>query len=226
MSGDRALRGLRLQLRSALDPRSKNRFVRALPPGASVLDVGCGNGSPSMFKRLNPGIRYTGLDIAEYGLGPADHAAADELRFVSPADFARGIADFGPRFDAIVSAHNIEHVDDPPAVVSAMCAALRPAGRLYLSFPSAASTRFPSRAGALNFHDDPTHRWLPEVATLERAIVASDCRIVERTLRNRPPLAWLIGLLVEPVSRIQARVLPFTWHFWGFESVLIAQRAG
>jgi len=212
------------RLRAWLDPLSKARFVIGLAGGASLLDVGCGNGSPSYFKRLNASIRYTGLDIAEHGLSAADHAVADELIFVPSDRFAEGIASLGTRFDAVVSAHNLEHVEHPEAVLRGMCSVLRPSGRLYLSFPSRASVDFPSRGGALNFHDDPTHRWLPDLALVRSVVERCGCRVVVCCLQNQPAIGRFLGAIEEPLSRRRGRVMSFTWHYWGFESVVIAER--
>lgn len=218
-------RRARIRLRAWLDPLSKARFVIGLASGANVLDVGCGNGSPSFFKRVNPSIRYTGLDIAEYGLDAADHAAADELIFVPSERFAEGIAGLGARFDAVVSAHNLEHVEQPEAVLRGMCSVLRPTGRLYLSFPSPASAGFPSRGGSLNFHDDPTHRWLPDLAVVRGVVERCGCRVVVSCRQNRPAIGRMLGAIEEPMSRWRGRVMSFTWYYWGFESVVIAERA-
>lgn len=218
-------RSAKTRLRAWLDPLSKARFIIGLAPSASVLDVGCGNGSPSFFKRLNPSIRYTGLDIAEHGLEAADHAAADELIFVPSERFAEGITGLGARFDAVVSAHNIEHVEQPEAVLRSMCSVLRPAGRIYVSFPSTASVDFPSRGGCLNFYDDPTHRWLPDLAFVRGVMERCGCRVVVDCHQNQPYIGRVLGAIEEPMSRRRSRVMSFTWHYWGFESVVIAERA-
>lgn len=214
----------RMRLRAMLDPLSKNRFLSELRPGAAVLDVGCGNGSPSAFRMLATSIHYTGVDIAEFGLSSADRDAANELVFIPSAEFASGITALGQRYDAVVSAHNIEHTEQPYAVLRAMCSVLRRGGRLYLSFPAAESARFPSRRGALNFYDDPTHRWLPDFDRILDSIVASGCSVLTSARQNQPRLARLLGLCAEPFSRCTGRVLPFTWHYWGFESVVIAEK--
>ena len=213
-----------MRLRALLDPLSKNRFLLALPERAAVLDVGCGNGSPSAFRMLAPTIHYTGVDIAEFGLGAADHEAADELVFLPSSGFADGIASLGPRFDAVVSAHNLEHTECPEAVLRAMCSVLKGGGRLYLAFPSAQSVGFPGRRGALNFHDDPTHRQVPDFDAIRGAITAAGCVVVRSARQNQPMVARLLGGCIEPFSRRAGRVLPFTWHYWGFESVLVAEK--
>jgi hypothetical protein len=46
-----------------LRPRGKLAFLKSLPPGARVLDVGCGNNSPRDAKVLRPDLIYTGLDM-------------------------------------------------------------------------------------------------------------------------------------------------------------------
>ena len=211
-------------LRALLDPLSKNRFLRGLPHGAAVLDVGCGNGSPSAFRLLAPTIRYTGVDIAAFGLTAADRGAADELVFLPSADFASGIAALGQRFDAVVSAHNIEHTERPEDVLRAMCSVLRRGGRLYLAFPSAESVGFPSRAGALNFHDDPTHRAVPDFDAILATVSSVGCVVVRSARQNQPLVGRLLGWFAEPFSRRAGRVLPFTWHYWGFETVLVAEK--
>lgn len=222
----RRVKRLRMRLRGAIDPLSKNRFIYKLRAGCAILDVGCGNGSPSIFKLLNPSIFYTGIDIQPLGLTAADRDAADQLVFVGSSEFAGAIRSLGSRFDAVVSAHNIEHTEQPEAVIRAMCAVLRPGGTLYLSFPAAASTRFPPRNGSLNFYDDPTHRWVPDLPLIREQVEASSCKIIVVTARNRPWIGRLIGCLVEPISRWRNQVMPCTWHYWGFESVVVAMKSG
>jgi len=213
-----------MKLRTMVDPLSKHRFLSELRPGSAVLDVGCGNGSPSAFRMLAPSIHYTGVDIAEFGLTAADRQAADELVFIPSAEFAAGITALGQRFDAVVSAHNIEHTEKPDEVIRAMCSVLRGGGKLYLCFPAAESVKFPSRRGALNFFDDPTHRWLPDIDQMLDIISDSGCSVLTTVRQNQPLIGRILGLCAEPFSRLAGRVLPFTWHYWGFESVVIAEK--
>ena len=214
----------RAKLRAILDHRSNNAFIARLPKGARVLDVGCGNHSPTRFIALNPYLQYIGIDIAEYNLDANDHKAAEELYFCEPKYFARRIKEFGPTFDAVVSSHNLEHTDAPMDVVDAMCSCLNRDGTLYLSFPAETSILFPKRKGCLNFYDDPTHRYLPNFEHVCSAIERSGCSVMLRVRRHRPIALFLLGAVLEPWSILLNRSLPGTWAFWGFETILIAQR--
>jgi SAM-dependent methyltransferase len=204
-----------------LKSRGKLAFLRSLPPGAQVLDVGCGNNSPREAKTLRPDLVYTGLDVGDYNQQDSI-AFADRYLIVPPDQFAAAIAGFAGRMDAVVSAHNLEHCDAPAAVLEAMLRALKPGGRLYLSFPSEASAHFPHRHGCLNFRDDSSHQQLPRWDEVTTAIEAAGCRLEFARARYRPPLLAAAGLLLEPVGALTRRNMPAgsTWALYGFESVL------
>ena len=59
----------------------KFRYVRGRLASAAprILDIGCGNGSPTLTKRWFPGCHYAGADIQRYNLSDADVAAMDEF---------------------------------------------------------------------------------------------------------------------------------------------------
>ncbi|HVT35170.1 MAG TPA: class I SAM-dependent methyltransferase [Nevskiaceae bacterium] len=214
---------LPLRLSLLLKPRGRRRFIQLLPVGASVLDVGCGNGSPQLTLRQRPDLHYTGVDVCDappFALPPGA-----VLQTLEPGQFATGIASLRGRFDAVISAHNLEHCDDPDATLSAMIASLKPGGRLFLAFPCEASIGFPRRAGTLNFHDDPTHRACPSLKQV-MAQLEPHCRIEFVSARYRPWLLAMAGLLLEPWSALTRRNAPAgtTWALYGFESVIWAQR--
>jgi SAM-dependent methyltransferase len=214
------------RVRSWLDRGSKARIIASLPRGASVLDVGCGNESASEIMNHGGDLRLSGIDVGDYCITPADKALMD-YRLCPPAAFAEGILAFGTAFDLVLSAHNLEHCDDPDKVLGAMCTVVRPGGRLFLSFPSEASVDLPSRGGCLNFHDDPTHQTLPGFDRIVAELRARGFTVDLAVRRNRGNfrIGWCIGAVQEPWSRLSGRVQTYTWQFWGFESVIIARRA-
>lgn len=215
----------RQELAGWLRRRGKQAFLKSLPPGARVLDVGCGNNSPRDAKVLRPDIVYTGLDVGDYNQQDSLRYA-DAYEVVPPAAFAAAIAAHAGTMDAVVSSHNLEHCDHPAAVLRAMAAALRPRGQLFLAFPCEASVGFPHRRGSLNFFDDVTHQAVPRWERVVQALRSSGVTPVYATRRYRPVLLAVAGLLLEPLSRALARNMPAgaTWALYGFESVIWGRR--
>ncbi len=209
-----------------MNPRGRNNFLSQLPDGARVLDVGCGNDSPRAFKSLRPDLFYVGIDVGDCRQPVDPNSYADEYHVVEPGDFADAIVRQGARFDGIVSSHNLEHCDDPDAVVTAMAGALVSGGRLYLAFPAAASKTFPSRSGCLNFFDDPTHQRVPDFQRVCALLEEGGLKIEFSTERYRPPVKFATGVAVEPVSALRRKVMPGTWALYGFETVIWARRPG
>jgi SAM-dependent methyltransferase len=210
--------------KAQVSPHSKFAFISKCCPGARLFDVGCGNGSPSFTKALRPDIYYVGLDVMDLGHAADPRSVADEYIITTPELFAARVADRIDEFDDVISAHNLEHCNEPDAVLRAMTRALRRGGRLMLAFPSEASVRFPSRAGCLNFYDDPTHSSVPNFTKVLAALRDEGMNITFASRRYRPLLKLVGGAMLEPASRIRRQVLWGTWALWGFESVIWAQR--
>lgn len=213
-------------LKALMRYRGRVAFLRTMPFGSTLLDVGCGSNSPARLKGQRPDIHYTGLDIADYNHTRPPQDFADCYILVSPASFSAEIEKFRGQFDAIVSSHNLEHCLEPERVLCAISGALREGGRLYLSFPCEESVRFPKRAGTLNFSDDPTHRQVPNFKCVLDILVANQMRLDFVRKRYRPPLLFLVGLILEPFSALLGRTMPglSTWALYGFESVVWATR--
>jgi SAM-dependent methyltransferase len=210
-----------------LKRRGKAAFLASLEPGAKVLDVGCGNDSPVRFKSVRPDLRYVGLDVQDFNQSQSPSLVADGYIIASAERFADEIAKHPQQFDVIVSAHNLEHCNDPDAVLAAMLGALRADGRLYLAFPCEASVRFPRRrGGCLNFHDDGTHRVPPDFRKVCDYLASRRIRIDFAAQRYRPVLLFVLGLLLEPLSVVLNRIMPAgtTWALYGFESIIWATK--
>jgi SAM-dependent methyltransferase len=210
--------------RRVVNPRGKSTFIETCAPNGRILDVGCGNDSPIAFKGLRPDLYYVGIDVGDCRQSVDPNIVADEYVVTSPEDFDSAIGDFPKTFDRVVSAHNLEHCDRPENVLRNMASVIKPGGKIYLSFPSQASLKFPSRSGCLNFYDDPTHNRAPDFKAVCDTLRAEGLAIEFATPRYRPLVAWLLGLLVEPISRIRRRVMPGTWALYGFETVIWAAR--
>lgn len=107
----------------------------ALPPSqnfSTVLDAGTGTGAlaQAFVSQYGPTEHMTLLDIS-----PAMLSAAAE-RFPGATPLCAGIGDSLPELapqDLILSAHVIEHLEDPIAALRWMHARLRPGGQLVLA---------------------------------------------------------------------------------------------
>ena len=101
-------------------------LVRALPPGAAVLDLGCGAAVP-VSQSLAERFAVTGVDISARQLALA-RQRVPRAAFIQ-ADMTE--VDFAPEaFDAAVSAYAIIHVprEEQPALVGRIHRWLRPGG--------------------------------------------------------------------------------------------------
>lgn len=97
------------------------------PPGARLLDVGCGTGQ---LADVVTGWEYTGADPS-----PAMIAAARRGRPAARFVVADVLAPAAPAgdFDAVVCAHAFPYMPDQPAALARLAAWVRPGGRLLLA---------------------------------------------------------------------------------------------
>ena len=119
----------------------KGPFIRSLPLGGRIMDIGCGNNSPSYVKNMRPDLYYIGIDVGDYNQDDVSLISANEYHVSTTSQFSANIERLELNIDGVVSSHNLEHCNDCRAVLRAMVGALKPGGRMYLSFPCEASAR-------------------------------------------------------------------------------------
>lgn len=108
------------------------------PPGAAVLDVGCGTGENAILLATH-GHRVVGIDVAWEAVARA-RAAAAERRIARPPVFVVGdvLADLGglagAPFDIALDVGLFHALgdDDGPGYATSLAAAVRPGGRACL----------------------------------------------------------------------------------------------
>jgi SAM-dependent methyltransferase len=164
--------------------------------------------------------------VGEYNQSKSSVGVADEYIVATPEGFCEEIERRLNSFDAVVSSHNIEHCLFPERTLKAMVRALKQGGKLYLAFPCEQSKRFPSRIGTLNFFDDNTHCYLPNMVSIVNILKCGGSIIEYCTERYRPILPFIVGFLLEPLSILMNRCMPLksTWALYGFETVIWATR--
>lgn len=201
-------------------------------PGARILDVGCGNHSPTVTKQYFPRCRYEGLDRERWNRDAHDDALMDafhEIDLDRPELLAAVPAE---AYDLVICSHVLEHLRDPWAVLPGLVRTVKPGGFFYIEVPAERSLRLPRARdgflgirGCLNFADDPTHRGLVNLDRLAELVGRLGLRVVHRGKRfllRRVillPLYAAAGLILR--GYIPASVV---WDVLGFADVLIAER--
>jgi 2-polyprenyl-6-hydroxyphenyl methylase/3-demethylubiquinone-9 3-methyltransferase len=108
--------------------------ARAPLAGKRVLDIGCGGGllCEAMAKR---GADVTGIDLGSTALQVAElHALESGVRVRYLQEAAEFHAAHSPAaYDVVTCLEMLEHVPDPPSVVAAAAALVKPGGNLFFS---------------------------------------------------------------------------------------------
>lgn len=123
----------RLALMSQLLDPMHRRYIRRLGigPGARTLEVGCGNGSMSIWlaERTSPGGRAVAVDL-DLSLADADIPGLELRR----ADILAGSVGPGD-YDLVTARAVLHHVADAKAAVANLVASARPGGSILLIEP-------------------------------------------------------------------------------------------
>lgn len=113
------------------------RWAMDLPPGGSVIDIGCGTGRPIALALAEAGLAVSGIDPSPTLLAAFRHALPEAPAACETAE-ASGY--FGRRFDGAVAIGLIFLL--PPAtqavVIGRVAQVLKPGGRFLFSAPSVA----------------------------------------------------------------------------------------
>lgn len=134
-----------------------------LPPGASVLELGCADGY------FSAALMREGFDVVGLESQPAFAATARsrgvDVRTVDLNEPGT-LASLGRQFDAVLAMDVLEHLLDPESAVKALATVIKPGGRLIITGPNVAywSMRWMLLTGRWTYSDagimDRTHlRW-------------------------------------------------------------------
>jgi len=133
------------------------RFIDSLHKGATVLDLGCGDGRiQKSIKQYRPDLKFISVDKYDF----SKEASFETFFEVDISEEALPIADNS--VDAVFCAHVLDHIMFYDLVLSEIKRVLKPNGSLYIEVPSTRSLFIPSLGmlkgpGTITFYDDPTH---------------------------------------------------------------------
>jgi SAM-dependent methyltransferase len=201
---------------------------RLSSPNPRILDIGCGNKSPSLTKHWFPNCHYSGADIQRYNNDDEDFAAMDSFY---PLDMDGGgysaIPDCG--FDFIILHHVIEHMPNPDPILAVICSKLKPGGYIWIAFPSVRSLGMPPAAeGTLQFCDDDTHVHVPDIREVSNILLKHGVKVLHAG-RTQDFVRTLVGVAVLPWALLKKALtgrfsVYGLWYVLGFEDHVFGQR--
>jgi SAM-dependent methyltransferase len=217
-----------MELYFTFHPRTA--FLKTLPTGAAVVDIGAGDGSLTVFRKW-PEPERRDLKLYAYSIEKGRHF--DDFDGFEISDWNASPPDFGGRkFDAIVCAHFIEHIADPMTFVAWAAGKLEKGGRIYLEWPSPNSLNLPSRTRLeavgvpliiSRFDDDHTHRGLPDRDAMIESMLENGFRIEAQGLVRLP---WLEDEMLAHFRDADdgfSRQAAF-WSYTGWSQYLVVER--
>ena len=199
--------------------------------GTKVLDIGCGNHSPTLTKAYYPHCRYYGLDTSRtYGLDGNDFRNMEEFYEIDlskPAGLNRLPDEF---FDCVILSHVIEHLENGEEIIIGLLKKMKTGGIVYVESPSPRSLVLPYMkgsgfSGTLNFYDDPSHVKIYERSAVEWLLQENHCTIVNSGIRRSWkrilffPLYFLGSLIV-----YRSIIGGIFWDLTGFAYFIIAKK--
>jgi len=178
-----------------------------LPPGARVLDVGCGNGfTVGVF--LEMGCDAVGLDLSAKGIAIA-RQAYPKCRFELLAADEHILERLGcDPFDLVLSTEVVEHLYDPRSYARGCFGALKPGGRFICSPPYHGYLKnlILALAGKWDAHANPLwdggHIKLWSRSTLALLLTETGFRKLQFRGVGRLPYVWMTMLMAgdKPLS--------------------------
>ncbi len=127
-----------------------NRFAAALPPGGTVLDVGCGSGWPWGAALIGRGLRVTGLDASPRLIAHAAQTLPDGEWVVGDMR----AFDLDRTFDGVLVWYSLFHLapGDPRRALRCLLPHTRPGGVLMMTIATGAGVSIGDWRGERLYH--------------------------------------------------------------------------
>lgn len=163
----------------------------------SILDVGCGVGTLSLFLAARGAKKVLGIDLAPDAIAQAE-TARQALELKNLMFRTEKLTTTTGKFDLIIASEIIEHVPEPKKFVSLLAVNLKKGGTLLLTTPHAHN--FLRHHGFLKQHDSYAgHLEIFDKKTLLALFPKTDWEIVQLQ-QTEGPLRML--LFITPLGKI------------------------
>ena len=190
----------------------KTLFLKTLPLGANVLDMGAGDGTMSILRDWPQPSRK---DLQLYAVSLEKGVHFDKYAGYSLANWEDGPPAFpSVAFSAAICSHFIEHISRPLDFLSWISDILVPGGRIYLEWPTPESLTLPPKGAFAehgitlsisNFRDDATHLSIPDRSEVSSVLTRRDFRVEAQGVVRLPVfedelLAHFLGNADDPYA--------------------------
>jgi SAM-dependent methyltransferase len=207
------------------------RFVKTLPAGASVLDVGAGDGALQVYRRWPAPERP---DLSMYAFAMDRGGMFDRYDGCELGTWPDVKPNFGGRqLDAIFAANFIEHIEGPIEFVRWCGDRLSARGRIFLEWPRPESIALPTTADLHaigidvmtgSYFDDATHGSdLPATAAVHAWLVAAGLQIEAAGVARVPYFEDHLMAYGKRTDDMVSRTLSY-WSFTGWTQFVVARR--
>lgn len=190
-----------------------------------ILDIGCGNHSPSLTKKYLGECQYHGLDISkEYNYHDSDFGYIDNFFQI---DLNNSKLDEIPDFyyDCIIFSQVIEHLPYGLDTLNRLISKLKMGGIIYIETPSPKSLKLPKMKGTLNFWDDQTHKRIYPMSDLIITLKNNNCEIMlAKTRRSFKRILFLPIYIIYDIWKYGFISGTAFWDLLGFANVVFAKR--
>ncbi len=190
-----------------------------------TLEIGIGNDSPLIFKKIYPKAEYYGVDkTLDYNLSDKSKSLLDKFYLI---DLEKKSLDVVPNnfFDYVIIAHVIEHLDNGEKVIEELCYKIKVKGGFYIEYPRKASARFPSMKGTLNFYDDPTHKRFYDINELKSILTENGFKIIKIGVkRDFMRILGLSVMIIKSYATLGYLLGSVFWDLLGFAEYILAEK--
>ena len=190
-----------------------------------LLDIGAGNHSASLTKKLFPNCKYYGLDLDKHYNNNKDDFRCMEAFYEMNLDEQQFDSIPNNHFDVLLLNHVIEHLQDGEAVIKGLIPKLKKGGMIYVEYPGFRSTQLPRMEGTLNFFDDDTHVHIHSTRSIMNVLMKCNMQIIAGGTRRH-----LLNILMMPLKipytllRYRKIVPSIFWDALGFAEYVVAIR--